>query len=349
MILTIDKKIHHLKELDFIERELYGIFSPDDFYADLREYLRTNPDIDLDNKEYLTEFEVRSIDDYVKNYFFSRIPEAKTWYMRAYIIGRFLAESDTAGTVVSISPLAAMPEFVQTAAKTYGLTLQEAKMLESALNTTGMHITNTTQGTVQEVQSAISEALIRREGSPGAVRRLNEMLTSDIGELNRNWKRVAITETNKLFNDGYISQIADGDYVIGISMPDACGHCLTDINHKIYEVTSTPPPDYTDLDGEERGKAENDWEMKVWAGKNNVGRTASRRSRIDKRGGNNAENLREKHHHEKSMPSCPYHPFCRCRFLQFNPKFQWIDEDNNVRLSFEDPEKHQTWVKEHIG
>jgi hypothetical protein len=349
MILTIDSKIHHLKELDFIERELYGLFSPEEFYTDLRKFLQQNPDIDLRNKGWLNEFEVRAIDEYVKNYFFSRIPEAKTWYLRAYIVGRLTAESDLMGTVLSLAPLATMPLFVQTAAKEFGLSLHEAKMLEGAVSTAGMHITNTTQGTIQQIQTAISDALIRREGIQGIERRLNSMLNLDIGDLNRDWKRVAITETNMLFNDGYISSMLDGDYVIGVSMPDACDSCLNDINNKIYQVTAAPPPDYTELTGEAKKQAEFDWETKVWAGKNNIGRSASKRKRLDKQAGNAETNLRHKHHHEMSMPACPYHPHCRCRWIHFNPKFQWIDKGGNLRFAVEDPDAHDEWYKENIG
>lgn len=348
MINTIDAKIHHLKELDFIERELYGVFSPNKFYRDLSAFLRDNPDIDLKSKAFLHEREVLAVDDFIKHYFHGHIEEAKIWYLRAYVIGRYLGESDKIGKIFQIGQISGLPAFVKQVAKQFDLSLQEAKMIESSLNQAGMFITHTTQGTVYKVQSAIIESLIQRQGAQGVEQRLRSMLTDDIGELNRDWKRVAITEVNKLFNDGYLDTLDSDDYVIGISMPDACDHCLRDINSKIYQVIKTPPPDYTNMTGEERKRVEKLWETKVWSGKNNIGRSASKQKRHNPKLGNKKENLRDKHHHEMTMPAVPYHPYCRCRYIYFNPKYNWVDENGNLRLSVEDLEKHARWVKDNI-
>jgi len=84
-------------------------------------------------------------------------------------------------------------------------------------------------------------------------------------------------------------------------------------------------------------------------GKNNYGRSTSSRKRIDKHRGNKEENLREKEHHEHSMPTIPAHPSCRCRWVHINPEYMWIDEHRQMRARVEDEDAWEKWHEENIG
>lgn len=350
MIQTIDGKLHHLKQLDFIERHLSGLYNPDAFYNDLREFLIESNTIDLDTKEYLTIMEIERIDTFIKDYFYLRIPEAQTYFLRAYVIGRLFSRADLQGAAVTNLlqlKVDSLPKFIRDAAIEYDLNVSEIEALKAAVEKGGQFITNTATNTQQQVKIALTEAIMRREGAGGVERRLREMIVEDAGELNRNLKTVAITETNTAYSAGYLSSMNEGDYVIGISMPDCCPSCDDVINMKVYRVTKNPPPDYSTLTGEEYKRVAKIWETTVWAGKTNIGRSMSFQKRIDKTKGNKKDNLRDKKHDEYSMPCTPFHIRCRCVFIAFNPLLQWVD-NVRIRLAFEDRAAHKKWYEQNI-
>lgn len=132
MLLGIDGKIHHLKELEFIERTLFEeVLSPDDFYKALREWFESQKDLTV--KETFTAKDLDRIDGFVKNYFDGKIEEAKIWLLRAYMIGRFLAHSDIAGIPFAIGNVEQLPKYVKDFAKEFGLTVEEAQALNIAI------------------------------------------------------------------------------------------------------------------------------------------------------------------------------------------------------------------------
>jgi len=181
----------------------------------------------------------------------------------------------------------------------------------------------------------------------GFRRRMFEKI-KDGGELSRKWERVFITETNTLFANAYLQGIKNGEYVMGVSMPDACPHCLTDIRGKVYKVLSDPPADYDFLQGKDYEQTAHIWEKYVWVGKSNHGRSSSKQKRIDPSIGNKKDNLRGKEHHEHSMPTIPYHPHCRCRWIYFSPMFQYVDKEGNLKMRVESEKDYQKFYNEKI-
>lgn len=340
MLRTIDNKIHHLKELELIERILYqDVLDPENFYIELAKFLRTN---DFGFKTHFNGDDLRMLDEFVNNYFATRIEESKTWILRAYIVGRFLSNTDVVGQIFDIGVVNQLPKFVVDAAKKYGLSLQEAKALQYAVEEGAAMLTNTTNSTIQSVRHALIETIKGRGDANGVFRLLQEMITEDVGEINRDWKKVAISEINTAFSNAYLSILSEADFVVGSSLPDACEHCLTDINGQVYKVRKEPPPDYSRFPpmSEDYAKYAKIWETEIWVGKNNFGRSTSMRKRIDPSIGNKKDNLREKEHHEHSMPVIPYHPHCRCRWIKFNPKFQYV-KDGEVKLKVENEDEWQ--------
>jgi len=347
MIITIDNKIQHLKELDYIERQLFGLLNPEQYYNDLGEFMFQSKAIDLKTKDYLTFEEMQAVDEFTRNYFNGIVPEAKTFFLRAYIIGRLLAESDNQGEEFKIDEVSLLPKYLQDAVKKYNLSIEEAKRFEQAVERGAVELSNTLSSTQQTVKNTLVEAVEKHEG----IRRIEERLrglADEVGELNRDWKRVAICETNDAFSNGYLSMMEEGEYVVGISMPDACPHCFDLLNGKVYKVRAEAPLDYSNLTGEEYNKIADIWENEIWVGKSNYGRSTAMRKRIDKHKGNTTENLTYREDHELSMPVIPLHPQCRCRWIAFNPILQWIDKDGNIRLKVEDPEAYKQWYNENI-
>lgn len=344
MLYGIDGKILHLKELDFIERTLFGtVLNPTKFYNDLSDYMKHE---NVGQKPYITTSELKSLDEFVTDYLDALIPTHKIWMLRAYIIGRMLADAEKTANIFKIIDVSLLPADLDTAAREFGLSIEEVKAIESTMENGASLISNTTPSTIQTVRHAVIESIKRGEGEKGALKRIHEAIEGDIGELNREWQRVAISETNQAFINGYLSLQKEGDLVVGLSMPDACPTCMELINGKIYKVRKDPPPDYSDLTGEEYDKIAKIWETEVWEGKSNFGRSSSKKKRIDPTKGNKADNLTDKHHHEMSMPAIIVHPHCRCKWVHFNEKYQFVDENGEIRLRLEEPEKYEKWKNE---
>ncbi|MDQ7818646.1 MAG: hypothetical protein RDU14_16595 [Melioribacteraceae bacterium] len=347
MLLGIDGKILHLKELGFIERMMFEkTLNPEDFYKQFAKFLTDNHD--LQRKQFFEVADLEKVDAFIKSYFLPVIEESKVWLLRAYIIGRFLAKSDITAQVFNIESVVKLPKFVQDAAKKYGLSIEEAKALQSAVNEGASLMSNTAASTIQTVRNAIYESTKKHGGAKDLLKELRELIVDDIGELNRDWKRVAISETNAIFNNGYLALMKPGEYVVGISMPDACDGCLELINGKVYQVRATAPEDYSTLDPRSAKYIElaEIWENEVWVGKNNYGRSNSRQKRIDPNVGNKKDNLREKHHHEHSMPACPQHPNCRCRWIRINPEYQYVNKDGQIKLRVENDDEWHEWYED---
>lgn len=333
MIKTIDGKIQHLRELEFIERHSGNRLSAELYYQSLKEYFTKNKEIG--EKPYLSLEEVIKIDDFTRDYFYKRIPEFQTSIIRAYVIGRLLAKSDNEAKIFNIELLSRMPQTVKQAIKEFKLTKEQGLQLQAIIEKAGVNITSTTAETIKLVKKALFDSVSQDEGISGAEKRIRESILEDEGELNRDWKRVVITEVNNSFNNGYLSKCKEGDWVIGISMPDCCNFCFENIKGKVFKVISKPA-------------SEEDWKDKVWVGKNNIHRSTAERKRINPNIGNKKSNLRVRAEIEKSAPSCPAHPYCRCRYGRFFADLEYIDEEGNIRLKYENQEAYQNWYNDNI-
>ena len=104
-------------------------------------------------------------------------------------------------------------------------------------------------------------------GTPGLPGSLQTKLIDDFGVLNRDWRRIAVTEAGEAANQGMVSSMRDGDRLKRVERyRGACPFCRG-IDGKIVEVV---PPDQQVKDGA----------TQIWAGKDNVGRSASPKRRV---------------------------------------------------------------------
>jgi hypothetical protein len=344
MIRGIDGKILHLKELGFIEKTLYDeVLSPEKLYREIKKYLTGN--YDLAKKQYWTIEELEEFDKHLGLFFEGRLAEAKGWLVRAYVTGRFLSLTDLSGADFKIGPVEELPKYIADAAKQYNLSLQEAKALQMAVENGASLMKNATADEIQQVKEALVETTKMRGNAKTVIEELRKLLSDEPGALNRDLKRLAVSETNAAFNDGYLGMLPEGAFVVGFSMPDACEVCLELISGKVYRVRKTAAPDYSGMTGEEKEKWMKVWELYVWPGKNNIGRSPHKHKRIDPSRGNTKENLREKEHHEFTMPALPLHPECRCRWVVININFQYV-EGGRIRLRVENEDAWKIWHDE---
>lgn len=120
------------------------------------------------------------------------------------------------------------------------------------------------QGVTDEMRRRLSLSILRHIESSGLARSglLVERLRDEFGELNRDWRRIAITEAGETANLGYLAAFPHGTKVRRVEAYDgACPFCR-EINGRVFEWVDAATPD-------------KDGERQVWPGKTNYGRSAS--------------------------------------------------------------------------
>lgn len=127
-------------------------------------------------------------------------------------------------------------------------------------------------------------------------RPLEQALRDQFGDLNRDWRRIALTEVGEAHNQGFIATLPAGTYVRRLEVyAGACAFCQK-IDGAILQVVDPAKPD-------------KDWDREVWAGKSNVGRSGSPRKRV-------GNVLVERTDSELwKIPAGLVHPHCRGRFV----------------------------------
>jgi hypothetical protein len=117
-------------------------------------------------------------------------------------------------------------------------------------------------------------------------------LFDEFATLNRDWRRIAVTEAGENANNGLISSLPLGTRVKRMEQyKGACPYCKK-INGRVLVVVD---PRKKDKDGA----------LEVWLGKNNLGRSGSPRKRV-------GDALVEREPHERWwIPAGTVHPHCR--------------------------------------
>ena len=126
--------------------------------------------------------------------------------------------------------------------------------------------------TARQRRNIVNEILTATEKKLTA-KQLEERLFDQFSEYNRDWRRIAETETGMNFNNGFLlgeaasRGVGEIIYMKGLSAPDACSFCLNEINNKIVVLLDEDPgtgDDHIVVDGKE-------YET-LWAGKTNFQR-----------------------------------------------------------------------------
>lgn len=168
------------------------------------------------------------------------------------------------------------------------------------------HATHSAADKVQEVddrhRAGIKQMVIRAKKERWHPTRLAQELFDLYGEQNRDWRRVAITELAMAASDAYLSELDEGEQVIGMGNADACKHCKTLVIGQQFTVLRNPPSEET-----------YDTDMKqVWAGKTNYGRRVA-----------------------TYRPCIPMHPLCRCRWHRISRFYKMTDGKPTLKTTAE--------------
>lgn len=154
------------------------------------------------------------------------------------------------------------------------------------------------------------------ERNPLATRQsLTQKLFDEFGTLNRDWRRIAVTEAGENANQGLIASLAPDSRVRRVeAYKGACAYCKK-IDGRVMTVVDPATP-------------KKNGELQVWVGKNNIGRSSAPRRRV-------GSVLIERQPSERWwVPAGTVHPHCRGSWHVMpeskptdSPSFQaWLDQ-----------------------
>lgn len=170
----------------------------------------------------------------------------------------------------------------------------EMRVLEFARANAAQHMTATTDQLRNRIKGVILQhvqAMVfgQREGTTA---RLQTALFDSFGQFNRDWRRVAVTETGEASGQGYVAAQPVGARLRRVEAYEgACDWCRS-IDGKVFTVVAPNDPN-------------RNGDTQVWVGKTNVGRSAAPRKRTP-------DGLVEREPEEMWWPAAgAQHPHCR--------------------------------------
>lgn len=224
--------------------------------------------------------------------------EAQWLSVRATLMGRVQANMEALTEKQADTVLAAMPSTMSEAESEFGMSRTQRAVMEY----TAAHAAENVQKLADDARHRMRNVIIRHQeqeflkmpSTPGTS--LQSDLHDQFSILNRDWRRIAVTEAGEAANQGYIASLKPGTKVKRMEhYRNACPFCRK-IDGMVLEVVE---PNATDKD----------WWKQVWTGKTNIGRSASPRKRV-------GSDLIEREPHELWAPAAGVqHPHCRGRWL----------------------------------
>lgn len=243
--------------------------------------------------------------------------EAQWLATRSTLMGRVQANMGATTPRQAEMIAAALPVTVDQAVAQIPLTPAQRE----TLNYANAHAAENVRQFKEDTRHALRRLVVRRahERAMGTERgSLQTDLLDQFATLNRDWRRIAVTESGESLNQGHIASLSSGQQVKRVEQyRGACPFCRK-IDGKIATVVSADAPD-------------KDGDTQIWVGKDNVGRSAAARKRV-------GDQLVPRDVDEMWwLPAGLAHPNCRGRWV---PMIQLKTGD--------DPAFHK-WLVETLG
>lgn len=225
--------------------------------------------------------------------------EAEWLATKAGLMGKVQANMAAAVTASGADKLlAALPGTVSQAVTVFSLPAQQAAALEFARMRAVENVRSLSDSVRHRMRATVLQHLEEQQTMAAGVSMpsLQTKLFDQFAMLNRDWRRIAVTEAGEAQTQGYIASLPPGTKVKRVEVyPSACGFCKK-IHGRIATVVAADHPD-------------KDPETMVWPGKNNIGRSASPMKRV---GGVLVPREKDELWH---LPAGLAHPHCRGRWV----------------------------------
>jgi len=245
--------------------------------------------------------------------------EAEWLVVRSNLMGRVQANMDTLRDQKADAVMAALPATEPAARAAFAFTPAQSATLDFARTRAAENVRKLADDARHRMRSVIAEHVEQQMlGTGAAGSSLQTKLLDEFATLNRDWRRIAVTEAGEAQNQGFVASLKPGSKVKRVEQyRGICAWCAK-IDGRVMRVVDPSDPD-------------KDGETDVWVGKNNVGRSAAPRKRI-------GAMLVDREPHELYWPAAGLqHPHCRGRWI---PTIEERPGD--------DPE-FAAWLREHLG
>lgn len=228
------------------------------------------------------------------------VAEAEWLATKASMMGKVQANLEKPPTASDASKLlAALPSTVDAAVQAFQLSQPQKLALEFGAMRAAENVRALSESVRHQLRSTImqhaEEQMLKVPGVPGEA--LQTRLVDQFANMNRDWRRIAVTEATENSNQGFIASLKPGTKIKRVEQyANACSFCRK-IDGKVVSVVA---PDEKYKDGENS----------VWVGKNNVGRYAAPRKRVG--------NVLVPRDPEEMwwIPAGTAHPHCRGRWVR---------------------------------
>lgn len=196
--------------------------------------------------------------------------EAEWLATKATLMGKVQANMAAAVTdAVADKLLAGLPGTIAEAVSAFSLPAQQKAALQFASAKAVENVRSLTDDVRHRMRGAVLQHLQEQQTMAAGVSMpsLETKLFDQFAALNRDWRRISVTEAGEAQTQGYIASLPPGTKVKRVEVyASACGFCKK-INGKIATVVSADHPD-------------KDPDTMVWPGKSNVGRSAAPMKRV---------------------------------------------------------------------
>lgn len=200
--------------------------------------------------------------------------EAEWFAVRSAIMGKVQANIEAKGlalTVPQANPIAAaLPSTILGAQQAFNFGSAMDAVMAYGQARCMDQVVGLTAGARAKIKKTILEHTFQKmQGNPEATKQaLQSRLFDEFADLNRDWRRIALTEAAENANQGMISALVPGSRVRRVEQyKGACSFCKK-IDGVVMEVVD---PSAKDKNGD----------TQVWTGKTNIGRSAATRKRVD--------------------------------------------------------------------
>lgn len=241
--------------------------------------------------------------------------EAEWLAVKASMMGKLQAAlADNITEPQAEAALRALPGSVNRAVDEFGLTGRQRQVMEFAAARSAEHVTSLADQARHQMRGLVAREVERRELGQAGGPSLETQLYDAFSPLNRDWRRVAVTEATEAMGQGFIASQPVGAKVQRKERyRGACAWCRK-IDGLVMEVVDPSAP-------------EKDGATQIWVGKTNVGRSVAPRKRV-------GDLLVEREPHERYWPAAgAQHPHCRGTWLP-------VVEDQSS-----DDDEFMTWAR----
>lgn len=223
--------------------------------------------------------------------------EAEWLAARSNLMGRVQAGMERLSAQQADAILAVLPATAQAIADQFPQTPAQLATMDYSRVRAAENVRKLADDARHRMRLVVADHVEQRMlGAPGAGSSLETKLMDQFGTLNRDWRRIAVTEAVEAQNQGYVASVPRGTRIKRVEhYRNACGWCRK-IDGRVVTVADPADPD-------------KDGESQVWVGKTNVGRSAAPRKRL-------GNLLIEREPEERWwIAAGAQHPHCRGRWV----------------------------------